>query len=162
MKWPCGHQKGSLVAIFSFSVSIPPVSRCLRAFRMIFVQNNRFSIFSHWLIMERSQNWPNLCSLISKFWGIHFIDTYLYQSLKVSRQLFGRCSFASIQTFMRWGHLTCPGNLTLRDMGLNFSKHMRKRCLIRLKKAVALRAAVFWQSEKNRKGVLKSPHHGEC
>ena len=93
MKWPCGYDNGSLVAFFLFRVSVLPVSRCLRAFIIIFVQNRRFSILFHWLMMERSQNWPNLRSLISKFWVIHFIDTYLYQSLKVSRQSFGRCSF---------------------------------------------------------------------
>ena len=32
-------------------------------------------IFFYWLIMERSQNWPDLGSPISKFRDIHFIDT---------------------------------------------------------------------------------------
>ena len=31
--------------------------------------------FSHWLIMERSQNWSGLGSPISKFQDIYFIDT---------------------------------------------------------------------------------------
>ena len=42
---------------------------------MVFFQKRRLSFFSHWLIMERSQNWPDLGSPISKFWDIHFIDT---------------------------------------------------------------------------------------
>ena len=29
---------------------------------------------------------------------------------------------------MRWGHLTWPGDLTLCDLGLKFSQHLRKRC----------------------------------
>ena len=32
---------------------------------------------------------------------------------------------------MRSGHLTWPGDLTLRDLGLKFSRHVRKRCMIR-------------------------------
>ena len=43
---------------------------------------------------------------------------------------------------MRWGHLTWPGDLTLRDLGLKFSQHVRKRCMIRC----------AGQSGKNRKG----------
>ena len=42
---------------------------------MLMDSKRRLSFFSHWLIMERSQNWPNLRSPISKFWDIHFIDT---------------------------------------------------------------------------------------
>ena len=40
-------------------------------------------------------------------------------------------AMTSIQTFLRWGHLTWPGDLTLRDMGLKFSQLVRKRCLNR-------------------------------
>ena len=56
-----------------FSVSKPLVIQCLGVFIMSFVQNRRISIFSHWLIMVRSQNWPDLRSSISKFWDIHFV-----------------------------------------------------------------------------------------
>ena len=91
-------------AIFGFSVSILPTSRCLRVSRMAFVQNRRLSIFSHWIIIERPQNWPDLRSPISKFrdtrligfytrfYRIHEIHCYSHQSLKVSRQSCGRCS----------------------------------------------------------------------
>ena len=76
LKWPWGHEEGSLVAIFQFRLSILPVNRCLRMFMMIFVQNRRFTIFSHWLILERSQNSPDLTwSPISKLWDKHFVDT---------------------------------------------------------------------------------------
>ena len=86
---------------------------------MVFVQKRRLSFFSHWLIMERSQNWPDLRSPISKFRD--FIDTgtfhrywYGYQSLKVSRWSVIRCSYDEHSIFfLRWGHLTCPGDLTL-------------------------------------------------
>ena len=71
---------------------------------MAFVQNRRLSIFSHWIIIERPQNWPDLRSPISKFrdtrligfytrfYRIHEIHCYSHQSLKVSRQSCGRCS----------------------------------------------------------------------
>ena len=56
-----------------FSVSKTLVIQCLGVFIMSFVQKRRISIFSHWLIMGRSQNWPDLRSSISKFWDIHFV-----------------------------------------------------------------------------------------
>ena len=43
---------------------------------MTFGQKRRLSIFSHWLIMERSQNWTDLRSPISKFREIHFVYHY--------------------------------------------------------------------------------------
>ena len=55
LKWSWRHEERSLVAIFRFRVSILPVNRCLRVFGMVFVQNRRFSIFSQWHKMERSQ-----------------------------------------------------------------------------------------------------------
>ena len=41
------------------------------SFWMVFVQKRRLSFFSRWLIMERSQNWPDLRSPISKFRDIY-------------------------------------------------------------------------------------------
>ena len=76
--WPemtSGAHRGVTGAFFLFSVSCLPMNRCLRAFWTIFVQKRRISIFSHWLIMERSQNWPDLRSQISKIRDIHFIHT---------------------------------------------------------------------------------------
>ena len=73
LNWPCGHDQGSLVASFRFRVL--PVTRCFMVLRMVFVPNQCFSIFSHWLIMERSQNWFDFRSPISKCWDKHFIDT---------------------------------------------------------------------------------------
>ena len=75
LRWPRVHEEGSLVAIFRFLVSSLPVIRCLKVFRMVFVQNRRLSFLSHCLVIKRSQNWPDLSSPISKFWDIHLIDT---------------------------------------------------------------------------------------
>ena len=75
LKWPWRLDEGSPVTIFRLRKSILPVTRCFRVFWMVFVQNRRLSFFSHWLIMERSQNWPDLRSPISKFRDIYFIDT---------------------------------------------------------------------------------------
>ena len=76
---------------------------------MVFVQKRRFSIFSHGLlIIERSQNWPNLRTPISKFQDIYFIDRYCYsyQSLKVLRRSFGRCRYDEHSNFFFWGEVT--------------------------------------------------------
>ena len=85
--WPemtLGTWGGSLVAIFPFRASSIPVTRCFRVFRMVLVQKRRLSIYSYWLIMECSQNWPNLRYPILKFRDITFYSCYfLYQSLKV-------------------------------------------------------------------------------
>ena len=75
LRWSWGHDEGSLVASFRFRVSSLPVTWCLRMLRMVFIQNRRLSNFSHWLIMETSQNWHNLRSPISKFRDTSFIDT---------------------------------------------------------------------------------------
>ena len=60
---------------FWFRMWILTVTRCLRVLRMALVQNRRFSIFSHRLMMKGSQNWTDLRSPISKLWDIGFIDT---------------------------------------------------------------------------------------
>ena len=127
LKRPWSHDEGLLGAVFRFRVSSLPETRCLRVLRMVFVQKKRLSIVSHWLIIERSQNWPELRSRISKFWDKHFIDT----DTGINRWKFQRyhsvgVAMASIQTFMRWGHLTWPGDLTLSDLFLKVSQHMRK------------------------------------
>ena len=101
--------------------------------------------------MERSQNWPDLRSPISKFRDIRFIDTYWYgyQSLKASRESFSRCSFDEHSNFL-WGEVW-PGDLTLSDLVLKFSQHMRNRCMNRRAKNC------FWQAGRKQKGALNSP-----
>ena len=130
LKWPWRLDEGSPVTIFRLRKSILPITRCFRVFWMVFVQKRRLSFFSHWLIMERSQNWPDLRSPIWKFRDIRFIDTgtdinrWKFQS----DRSFG-VGMTNIQSFLRWGHLTWPGDLTLSDLGLKFSQSVRKRCM---------------------------------
>ena len=85
---------------------------------MVFVQKRRLSVFSHWPIMERSHNLPDLGSHISKFRVKHFIDIVT----DINRCRFqGGPSFGvvitSIQTFSEvrslevtwWSDLEWPG-----------------------------------------------------
>ena len=64
-------------------------------------------------------------------------DTYfLYNVTDINRWTFeGDRSFGiamtSIQTFLKWGHLAWPGDLTLSDLGLKISQYVRKRCMNR-------------------------------
>ena len=81
LTWPLGHMEGSLVASFHFSVSSLPEVRCLRVFRMMLVQKRRQQIFSHWLIMKKMQNWPDLRSSIWKFRRINFIHAATHINL---------------------------------------------------------------------------------
>ena len=121
--------EGSLVAIFRLRLSSLPVTR---VFRMVFFQKR---CLSHWLIIERSQNWPDPGSWISKFRAIHFIDTsgdwYRYQLLKVSRWSGIWCSYDDHANFF-WGEVTWRDQ-TMSDLGLKFS-HVRKRCMNRYAK----------------------------
>ena len=56
--------------------------------------------------MERSQNWPDLRSPLTKLWDIPFnIYYYLYQSLRDSRQSFSRCSYDKHSNFL-WSEVT--------------------------------------------------------
>ena len=74
---------GRAVTFASVDQRLSPLhpTRCLRVFSMVFVQKRRLSFFSHWLIMERSQNWPDIRSPISIFLDIHFIDTLACSNL---------------------------------------------------------------------------------
>ena len=53
---------------------------------------------------------------------------------------------------MRWGHLTWPGDLTLRDLGLKFLQHVRKRCMIRCAKNDGAARRRFWTIWKKPEG----------
>ena len=115
-KWPRRHEEESLVAIFRLRVSNILVTRCLRMFRMVFVQSSRLTIFSDWHIMERSQNWLDLRSPISKFRDKYFIDTVTDINLWKCDQSFG-VAMTSIPTFSEvrsldvtwWPDLEWPG-----------------------------------------------------
>ena len=41
---------------------------------MVFIQKRCPSVFSYWLVVDRSSSWTDLMSPISKFRDIHFID----------------------------------------------------------------------------------------
>ena len=116
--------------------------------------------FSHWLIMERSQNWPDKNfvfvtkkkTLRYKFYR----HGHLYQSLKVLRQSFSRYNFDKHSNFL-WGVVTWR-DLTLGDLGLKFPQHMRTRCMIRCAKnggAVRRRFLAIW---KKTEGLSRAPH----
>ena len=114
---------------FSDSILHATRSQCLRVFRMAFVQEKRLSIFSHWLIMEKEQNRPELRSPTSVPKYTVYTYRYSYQSLKVSRRSFSRCSYRrAFKLFLRWDHLTWHGDLTLSNMGMKLS-HVWKRCM---------------------------------
>ena len=77
---------------------------------------------------------------------------YLYQSLKVSRQWFSRCSNDEHSNFVRslnvtwWPDLEWPGSAIFTTYP--------ERCMNTCAKTAALRAAVFWQSRKNPEGAF--------
>ena len=77
LKWPWRHGKGSLVAIFWFSVSILLVTWCLRVFRMIFVQTRRLSVLSHWHNEHNGRKIDLTLGYlhISKLWDRHVIGS---------------------------------------------------------------------------------------
>ena len=99
LKWPWRHGEGSLVAIFRLRVSSLPVTRCLSVSNGFLPKEAPF-IFLPWLIMKRSQNWPDLGSWISTFRDIHFIDTGtdINCSMFEGDGVFG-VAMTSIQTF---------------------------------------------------------------
>ena len=116
--------------------------------RIVFFQNRRLSFFSLWLIMERSHNWPNLGSRVYKFRDIYFIATgtdinrWKFQGYRA----FGVAMMSIQFFFLRWGHLTWPG-----DLGLKFLQQVR-HCA----------PPFFRYSQKNwgrRKNTLQ---HGAC
>ena len=120
LKWPWRHGNGSLVAIFRLSVPSLPVTRCLRVFRMVFFQKRRLSFFSHWLIMEGPQNWPDFWSLISKFRDIHLIDIGTdINCSKIHDDWTFFCSYDEHSNFF-WREVTWR-------VGLKFSQLVRKK-----------------------------------
>ena len=157
LKWPLRLDEGSPVTIFRLRKSILPVTRCFRVFWMVFVQKRRLSFFSHWLIMERSQNWHDLRSPISKFRDIRFIDT----GTDINRWKFqGDRSFGvamtNIQSFSEvrsldvtwWPDLEWPGSeIFTKCAEKMYEQVYQKRS-----------AAVFWIfAKKLRGGGVRTP-----
>ena len=66
------------------------------------------------------------------------------------------------KVFVRYGHLTWPGYLTLHDPGSKLTKVAKKMGDKAGENPAALRAAVFLLSAKNRRGggVFKHPPAG--
>ena len=56
-----------------------------------------------------------------------------------------------------WDHLTWPGDLTLRDLGMKFSQHMRKRCIIRYVKNGDARRRCLMVIWKKGGGLSRAP-----
>ena len=127
-----------------------PVTRCLSVSNGFLPKEATF-IFSHRLIMENSQNWPSLGSLVSKFRDIHFIDTVTDISrwkvqgdrsfgVMTSIKVQGDRSFGvmtSIQTFSEvrsfdvtwWPDLEWPGSeiFTTRAKNMYEQVHQKRR-----------------------------------
>ena len=117
LQWPWSHEEGSLMATFPIQCVNSTWNPMSKSVQNGFRPKRRISCF-HWLTMEGPQNWPEQISnqlQISTDQQINQISTditdikilrytfyrhcYLYQSLKDSRQSFGRCSLTNIQTF---------------------------------------------------------------
>ena len=91
---------------------------------------------------------------------IYLLETLLlvliaesFKAIVQSVQLWRACKI-----FMWWGHLTWPGDLILRDLGLKFSQHMRKRCMIKFPKnggVVRRRFLAIWRNPEG--AVLNTP-----
>ena len=154
-----GGVTGSNFSIQDVNSTCNPVIRCLRVLRMGFVQNRRFWIFFHWLIMERSQNWPDFRSQISKFWDIHFIDTVVCSN----RWKFqGNCSvgvaLTNIQTFYEVRSLDVTWWPDLAWFWSDiFTTCAEKRYDKAWQKRRRSAPTFFWQSGKKRMGVLNTP-----
>ena len=138
-----------------------PVTWCLRAFKMVFVLNRRFSFFSNWLIMERSQNWLYLMSPISKFWDRHLAGTCTY--IPINRWKFqGNHSvgvaLTSIQTFYEvmsldvswWPDLAWSGS----EIFTTYAKNMYDK-VCQKRRAQRRHFLAIW---KKPEGLSRAPH----
>ena len=125
---------------------------------MVCVQKARLSIFSYWLIMESKQNWPDLGSPISKF-RIYILWILLPIASTESLNVIGHWVWLwrALKRILRWGHLTWPGDMTLSDLDLKFSQHVRKRCMNRCAKTwggavAALALKLRWGTRSQARG----------
>ena len=130
---------------------------------MVSVQKRRLSFFSHWLKMERSQNWPDLGSPISKFRDINFIIDTVNRinrwKFPDDRRSFSWCSYDEHSNFC-WGEVTSRDLLTWPWMTLvwHFSTCVEKM----YEQVYQKRAAVFFFeiSANNHRGYCVSKHPG--
>ena len=122
----------------------------------------RFSgrwFFSHWLIMGRSQNWPDLRSPIQKFRDMRMMHTNQYINLlKVSKLYLNHCRCGTTANFFGGG-VTWPDLVTWpwKLGSQNFQGRCKNDVGTAMPNFAALRAAVFPLFRKNRTGGRKSP-----
>ena len=110
--------------------------------------------FSHWLIMGRSWNWPDLRSQISKIPNIHFVGgVTLTNFWEFHINHFIVVALAWVQTFPEVGLF----DLTLDDLGLIFAHNVRNRCQIRCAKFGGAARRRFSLTRKKLKGGVQTP-----
>ena len=127
--------------------------KCLRQ------SKNNSLFFAHWLIMGRSQKWPNLRSLISKIQDIRFVGT---DDLILFRKFH---NFPwNIVAVARWESYFVVGSLDLTwwpdltwPWAEIFTKVAEKMGGKVGENPAALRAAVFSLSLKNLRGGVQTP-----
>ena len=73
LKWPRGYEEGLMVAIFRFSVSILPGTRCLIVFRTVFVQKKRLSTTSYYW----KCSWQSACRWLISLWLCTQLNTWV-------------------------------------------------------------------------------------
>ena len=115
-------------------VSNLPAYRCLRALLMVFVQKRCLSFFYRWLIMEKGRKIDLTLGHRYRNSGIYISQIPLRIGINCLKFQGDHRSFGVATTsiqffFLRWGHLTWPGDLTLGDLGPEFLQNVRKRCM---------------------------------
>ena len=66
LRWYRGHKEGLLVAIFRFRMSILPITRYLRVFRMVSARKRRLPFLSSWLTNNEEVaklTWPSVTDI---------------------------------------------------------------------------------------------------
>ena len=122
-----------------------------------FLPKRRLSFFSDWLIMERSQNWPDLRPWISTFRDIHFIDTGTdINCSKFQGDWACGAAMTSIQTFYEVTLFDVTWWPDLEWLRSEILQHMREK---KLENGGATRVAPPFSDnlKKNRMRPLSSP-----
>ena len=117
-------------------------------------------VFPHWLIMERSRDWPDLRSPISKIRNKQIVGIYtLMKFCKFQIFRIATVGWARLQTFLVvrslnvtwWPDLTWPGiNILTQCAKVDVE--------IAMQNLATLRTAVFSPQAKNPRGVKMTPH----
>ena len=92
-------------------------------------------VFPHWLIMERSRDWPDLRSPISKIRNIQIVGIYtLMKSCKFQIFRIATVGWARLQTFLVVRSLNVTWWPDLTDLGSTFLHNVRNWCRTQFKK----------------------------